>query len=185
MTSYTQKLNAFTPTKTWTVTDSGLSWQDEDKDMKSGLLKWEDIRSVRLRFEPSRAETRRVAMHIYTPVQHTITNIHYAGIMDFNLQKEEFSAFVKAFHVAIPKDTTTTFYSGSTKAGYFGNVLVSVAILLFLLFLAPIMAITGIPGATSIFRIVLILFFFPLLIRFLIRNKPSTYTPGSLPEKML
>lgn len=185
MTSYTQKLNAFQPRKTWTVSDKGLEWQDQEKDMKSGVLKWDDIRSVRLRFEPSRAETRRVALHIYTPVQHTITNIHYGGMMDFRLQKREFRQFVEAFHAAIPVGTNITFHSGSTPRAYVGNAVVSLGILIFLLFLAPIMTITGIPGATSIFRIVMILIFLPILAKVLIKNKPSTYTADKLPENML
>ncbi len=76
---YTYRLNAFKPTVTWEVTKSGLVWSDDKGG--AGEIPWESIKSVRLRAEPSRAETRRVVLHIYTPIDHPISNIHYNGPM--------------------------------------------------------------------------------------------------------
>lgn len=185
MTSYTQKLNAFTPRKTWTIEPTGVRWQDEEKEKKSGFIEWDDIRSVRLRFEPSRAETRRVALHIYTPIQHSITNIHYGGVMNFQLQKDEFERFVSAFHEAIPSETSATFHKGSTMGAWIGNIAITVGILLLLLFLAPLISLTGMPGGTSIFRIVIILIFLPIVFKMLKTNKPETYRPEDWPREML
>ncbi len=184
-TSYTQKLHAFKAQTKWTVEADGVRWEELEKEEKSGFIRREDIKSVRLRFEPSRAETRRVGLHIYTPMDHIITNINYGGMLDFELQAEPFKAFVSAFHDMFPDDTSTIFHSGSTKAAFIGNVLVTFFTLLLLMFLAPIVSITGIPGGTSIFRIVIILIFLPILFKVLNKNRPKTYRPNQWPREML
>lgn len=184
--TYRHRLNAFKPTILWTVEDGGVGWaEQEEEGGKSGFIPIEKITSVRLRYEPSRAETRRVGLHIYAPYDHHITNIDYEGIMDFEHKPKEFAAFVKAFHALFPPDTKTVFHSGSTMRAYIGNAVITLLILVFLLFLAPLISLTGIPGGTSIFRIVMILIFLPILAKVLIKNKPTTYRPDALPEQML
>lgn len=181
--TYTQRLNAFAPTKTWEVAPQGLIWSDDKGEI--GEITWENIKSVRLRFEPSRAERRRIGLHIYTPIKHTITNIHYKGVMDFVAQKDTFRVFVMEFHKGFPKDTQTVFHKGSTRGAYIGNLLITLLIFAFLFLLAPLLALTGIPGAASIVRIGIILICVPVLLSALVKNKPNIYTPKILPLKML
>ena len=183
--TYTQKLHAFAPEKTWTIEPDGVRWEDHDEDARTRFIPWNKIKSVRIRFEPSRAETRRIAFRIYTPIEHTITNINFAGLMNFELQEKEFRNFVLAFHEAIPNDTDTVFHKGSTKAAWLGNFAITIAVLMLMMFIAPLVSVTGVPGATSIFRIVMIVIFFPLLIKLLIRNRPETYTRDTVPTELL
>lgn len=180
---YTQRLNAFTPTTRWEVVSHGLVWSDDKGG--AGEIPWEKIQSVRLRYEPSRAEGRRVGLHIYTPMDRPITNIHYKGPMNFHVQNEAFRVFVMAFHKGFPKDTQTIFYKGSTRAAYIGNVLITLAVFAFLFLLAPLLALTGIPSAGSIVRIGIIIISIPVLLSLLVQNKPDTYTPKDLPLEML
>lgn len=180
---YTQRLNAFEPTKAWEVVPQGLIWSDNKGG--SGEIPWQKIQSVRLRFEPSRAEHRRVGLHVYTPMDHTITNIHYKGPMTFVAQKDTFRAFVIAFHAGFPEDTSTIFYKGSTHGAYIANTVITLLIFAFLFFLAPLLALTGIPGAGSIVRIGIIIISVPVLLSALVKNKPDTYRPGNVPWKML
>lgn len=181
--TYTQRLNAFEPTKTWEVVSQGLVWSDDKGG--AGEISWEKIKSVRLRFEPSRAERQRVGLHIYTPIDHTITNIHYKGVMNFTAQKDSFRVFVMEFHKGFPKDTQTVFHKGSTRGAYIGNTIVTLLIFAFLFLLAPLLTLTGIPSAGSIARIGIIILCVPVLLSALVKNKPDTYTPKDLPLGML
>ena len=185
--TYTQRLNALTPTRTWTVNPDGLSWEDvkDDQLVGRGTVPLDTIRSVSLRFEPSRAERRRVALHLNGIGRHIITNIDYRGLLNFRHQPEDFRAFVAAVHDLFPANSPTTFHAGSTWPSYIGNAVLSVLILLFLLLIAPILSVTGIPAATTIGRIAIIAFFAPTLIRVLIRNRPRNYRPDDWPERML
>ncbi len=180
---YRQRVNAFNPTTTWEVVDSGLTWSD-NKGGK-GQITWDCIQKVRLRMEPSRAETRRVALHIYTPQDHAITNIDYRGPLNFQEQTDEFREFVVAFHEGFARDTHTVFHKGSTKAAYIGNLLITLFIFGFLFFIAPLMSLTGIPSSGSILRIVIILLLIPVLLKMMINNKPATYSLNKIPMGML
>jgi hypothetical protein len=183
LASYTHKPNAFSPKITWEVVATGLKWRDEKG--KSGELLLGKITDVRLRHEPSRAETRRIGLTIHAPYEFAITNIDYKGPMNFKCQPEEFRNFVQAFHQIFAPDTQTLFHKGSTKGAFVFNIVITVLVLIFLLFLAPIISLTGIPGATSIFRIGMILLFLPLLLRSLRKNKPEHYQPDAPPMDML
>ena len=180
---YTHRLNAFKPTTTWEVVDGGLSWTDDKGG--AGEIPWAKIKSVRLRMEPSKAESRRVALHVYTPRDHAITNIDYRGPLTFNVQRDEFRDFVTAFHKGFPADTATVFHKGSTRAAYIGNILISLGLFAFIFFLAPLLSLTGVPSAGSILRIVTIIILIPILLSMLIKNKPATYDPDDIPMEML
>ena len=183
MAKYSHRLNAFKPTLTWEVTKGGLVWSDE-KD-GAGEIPWGKIKSVRLRAEPSRAETRRVVLHVYTPIDHPISNIHYKGPMNFHAQKDEFRSFVLAFHKAFPKGTETIFHKGATRGAYIANALITLGVLAFLFLLAPLLALTGIPSAGSIVRIIIIILFVPILLSMLVKDKPDTYEPDEVPLSLL
>ena len=180
---YTHRLHAFKPTTTWEVVEDGLTWTDNKGG--SGKIPQGKIKSVRLRMEPSRAETRRVALHVYTPRDHAITNIDYRGPLSFNVQRDEFRDFVTAFHKSFPADTKTIFHKGSTHAAYIGNILISLALFALIFFLAPLLSLTGIPSAGSVVRIITIIILIPVLLSMLIKNKPATYDPDDIPMDML
>lgn len=180
---YSQKLNAFKPRKTWSLNKDGLVWHDEKGDR--GDIPYDAIKSVRLRLEPSRAETRRIAMHIYTPIDHVITNIDYKGPMNFKANTTAFRDFVIAFHEGFPKTSETVFFKGSTRGSYIANAIIVLVTLAFLFFLAPLLSLTGIPSIASIARIGLVVLFLPVLLSLLVKNKPATYDPETVPVDML
>lgn len=187
--TYSQRLHAFKPMKTWTVEPGGLRWADKDKDTNqdaaTGFIGWTDITSVRLRFEPSRAERRRTALHVYTPIDHAITNINYRGPLNFELQQDEFRAFVDAFHAGAAGHANIAFHKGSTMGAYIGNILIIVFTILLLLLVSELVVLTGVPGLTTIVRIGIILLLAPTLIKLIKRNKPATYMPEDWPKDML
>ncbi len=180
---YTHRLNAFKPTTTWEVAESGLVWSDDKGG--NGNIPWGKIKSVRLRYEPSRAETRRVGLLIHAPYPVSITNIDYKGPLNFKLQKDGFKDFVLAFHAGFPQDSQTVFYKGSTRAAYVGNLLITLLVMVFIFFLAPLLSLTGVPSLSSIVRIAIIILLIPILINLLVKNKPDTYSAPHVPMEML
>lgn len=183
--TYTHKPHAFAPETIWTLTQDGLNWQQTDKDKRSGTIAYKDIKMVRIRYEPTRYERKRVGLSIHAGRLYHITNIGYGGVLDFVNQSESFNPFVKSFHDGFPANTKTKFYKGSTWAAMIGNLAITIFVLLLLFFLAPIISVTGIPGGTAIFRIILILFFLPVLFLLIKRNWPREYRQETFPEEML
>lgn len=183
--SYEQKLHAFKPKCRWFVEADNLRWETLEGQSRNGTIPFDRIKWVRLRYEPTRPETRRVALHIHTPTKHTITNIHYASILNFKAQKEEFETFLEAFHAAIPSSSSIKFYRGSTWPAFIGVSLLTIVIGALLLFTPPLISVTGVPGETFIFRLVIILIFLPILIRYFIKNRPQTYKPDDWPRDIL
>lgn len=183
MITYTQRLNALTRPTTWRVSEKGLFWNEEGG--KSGEIPWSKVRNVRLRFEPTRFETRRVTLHFQAPYPFQISNIEYQGIGNFKPQPDEFRAFVEGFHKFIPRTAGIRFRVGSTWPAYVMNVVITIGVVTLLLALAPIAQATGMPGGIVLTRIVLILIFLPVLFKFLWLNRPRSYDPDHLPQKML
>ena len=180
---YTQRLNQFTPTRTWTLTPKALQWHD-DKGA-SGEIELSKVKEVRLRFEPSRAETRRFAMHINAGTTTTITNINYRGVMDFEARSDEFRNFVIAFHKALASTNPSVIYhQGSTTGAYIGNVLLSLFVFGIIIFAFFFFLFAGVVWVALV-KLVIILALIPTLIRFLKRNRPGTYRPDDIPAELL
>ena len=59
---YRQRLHQFTKARTWETNETELCWSEDDGN--SGVIPYSEIRSVRLRFEPTRVEQDRYAMRI-------------------------------------------------------------------------------------------------------------------------
>lgn len=179
---YTQKLHQFVPERTWQVGDTELSWHDAKG--QSGRIPYASVKSVRLRFEPSRAERRRYAMRIDAIPQAAITNIHYDGIYDFKDQSETYRPFVEAFHEKLLKaNPNVQFRSGSTPFAYVGNILLTIWIFAMLAIAAMFLFAIGLTWLV-VLKLAIIIFFLPALFRLLKKNKPSTYDPLDIPEDL-
>lgn len=180
---YTQRLHQFVTERTWTVGDDALTWRDVKGG--GGRVPYSAIRSVRLRFEPTRAERRRYAMRIDAGTELAITNIHYAGIYDFKDQSEMFRPFVEAFHTKLKAANPNVKYlSGSTPAAYVMNILLTIWIFAMLAIAAIFLFSIGVGWLVAV-KVGLILFFMPALFRLLKKNKPSTYDPQHIPESLV
>lgn len=180
---YTQRLNAFSRPTTWQVDQAGIYWNNDRGEQ--GEIPWSKLRRVRLRFEPSRFETRRIALHFDAPYPFKISNIDYRGFGDFKAHSTEFRAFVDAFHRHVPRNAGIQFRVGSTWGAYVMNIVITLAVVLLLLALAPIISVTGMPGGIVLARLVIILIFLPVVFKLLWLNRPRDYDPDQLPEAML
>lgn len=180
---YTQKLHQFVPERTWHVDDKALSWLDVKGGV--GRIPFETIRSVRLRFEPTRAERRRYAMRIDAGTEVAVTNIHYAGIYDFKDQSDSYRPFVEAFHRALSTaNPNVKYHSGSTPFAYVMNILLTIWIFAMLAIAAMFLLATGLIWLVVI-KLGIIVFFLPALFRLLKKNKPSTYEPLDIPDSLV
>lgn len=183
MTEYIQKRHKFDPEYVWSITPQGVMRQSEGSP--DYLIPFSRIQSVRLRQEPTRVQPKRVGFHIYTPQDHVITNEHYIGIYDFEDRTQSFENFLDAFHSAFPKDTDVTFHKGSTQGAFIGNIAIILAVFLLLFAVSPLFAVTGIPGASFIVKILLLIVYLPIALRMIWKNKPQRYDPQHWPRDML
>ena len=178
---YTQRLHQFTKTRTWEANETELSWSDEDG--RSGVIPYSEIQSVRLRFEPSRAEKNRYAMRIYTPQEWVITNINFRGIMDFEDQSDDYAAFVEDFHRQLaPVNPKTRFLAGSTMGAWIGNFVISVFVLIVLLGIALLALMGGLIWLVAV-KAAILIFYIPVMVRLILKNKPASYEPMRLPAQ--
>lgn len=181
--TYTQRLHQFTKSRSWEIRQDGLSFVEEND--REGLIPWTSITAIRLRFEPSRAETRRYAMRIKAGVEYTITNVNYRGIMDFEEQSAEFAEFVHELHNMLSqKNPSVVYRSGSTLPAYIANVLLSVFVLLILLVIGYIFLRSGLYGIVAV-KTVIILFYIPTMLVLLKKNRPRPYDPTDIPSDLI
>lgn len=180
---YTHRLHQFTKTRCWEIREDGLGFVDEND--REGLIPWRSVSHVRLRFEPSRAETRRYAMRIKAGIEYTITNIHYRGIMDFQEQSLEFAHFVHAFHDMLQRKNPNVIYrSGSTLPAYIANVLLSIFVLLLLLVIGYFFLRSGLYGLVAV-KTAILLFYIPTMLVLLRKNRPRRYDPSDIPVDLI
>jgi hypothetical protein len=176
---YVQKLSHHSATRTWYLDQLGVHWSDNNGE--TGRIAYEAIKSVRLRFEPSRAERRRYAMRFLASRNHIITNINYRGMMDFVDQSPQFHKFITSFHTNLHSvNPHVEYYSGSTKGAYIGNLALTLFVLVMIVLAALFFISIGMVWVAGI-KVIIILFYLPTLFRLLARNRPSSYLPNKIP----
>lgn len=183
---YTQRLHHFTSTRTWEISPDALSWTTDDGG--KGRIPLEAINSIRLRFQPTRAEMGRYAMLIRagkSNQEFTITNIQYNGPMSFQKKSEEFCNFVNEVHKAVSaKNPDVDYLAGSTHGAYAGNVTLNILILGVLAVVAVYVILSGV-WALILVKALILAFYVPTMLSQLKRNFPGRYDPANLPARLL
>lgn len=183
---YTQRLHHFTGTRTWKISPDALSWTTDDGG--KGRIPLEAINSVRLRFQPTRAEMGRYAMLIHagkSNQEFTITNIHYKDPMNFQKKSDEFRSFVNEVHTAVSaKNPETEYLAGSTYGAYAANLALNIFIIGLLAVVAWYIILSGV-WALIVVKALIILFYVPTMLFQLKRNFPSRYDPANLPARLI
>lgn len=183
MTSYTHRLNLLNPERTWTVKPEGLAWEREGA---SGLIDYQAVDAILLKYAPSKLELRRVSMTLRIGRDsHEITNIHFKGPLQTERKSEEFEAFVWALNDAIQNaGHSVKCRAGRTVAGYLAMVVLSLILVLSVLAGVVLYMTDAISGDVGL-RFGLVLVFLPILVRDLRVNYPRSYSPGELPQSIL
>lgn len=185
MASYTQRLHAFVPSRTYTVTDDALLWRDGKGG--SGRLAYADLAEVRLSYAPTRVQKNRYFMTLSTghdkPLQ--ISNEDYRGLADFQDRSLSYRVFVDELYRAIAAANSSVCYrSGSSKARHMLHWAITLFLILVLATAAMVLLATGLYWLIVV-KLAVIAYFLPLLRRYLRLNTPNAYDPLALPESML
>ena len=182
---YRIKAHAFVGPRTYRLTDDALTWEDDGKPL-DGVF-YDDIAEVRLAYFPTRAATNRYRARIVFRrggmVQ--IFNTDYRGFLDFHEQNAGYVAFIAELHRRLAARGKDVVYRlGNSPAAYLGNILLTIFIFAMIAFAFFFFVAVGI-GWVAVVKLVVVLAFVPVLIRYLQRARPGTYDPLKLPAAAL
>jgi hypothetical protein len=184
-TVYRFRANAFVGERTYRLTEDALTWEQAGKPL-DGVF-YDEIAEVRMSYAPTRVSTNRYRTQIIFRKggMAELFNTHYAGFADLPEKNAEYNAFVRELHRRLAeKGTQTTFHQGSSRAGYAANMLLTIFIFAGLAFVFVFFLNFGLIWIAAV-KLAIILFFLPVLIRFMRRSKPGTYDPRALPAAVL
>ena len=180
---YTYRRSAFDEETTVTAGEQGL---EIERAGAARTLPYAEVASVRLSYSPTRFDDSRYECRIQRRGGDglLITSTSYKGFASFENRKAEYRDFVVLLHERLGGWRGVRFLRGDLPLRYWlslgcgGGGLVLLAIFLFA---TGLMYVTGIALA----KLVLLLLMLPLGIRYARTNKPSTYDPAALPERLL
>ena len=180
-TVYRLRANAFVKPRTYRLTDDALTWE-EDGGKSDGVF-YDGIAEVRLAFVPTRISTNRYRARIIFRAggMAELFNTDYRGFADLAEHNAEYAAFLTELHRRI----------GDPRQGYrippgqqrrrlrlrcqgltiFIFIMIALAFLLLFSWGGPLVAIV---------KLVIVLFFVPVLVRYIRRARPGTVLPDPL-----
>jgi hypothetical protein len=144
------------------------------------------IQKLRLAYEPSRFQTNRFRCYLYNSGGKcaTIQNEHYEGIASFTDRSDSYVHFTRALISRIAAvNPTCTFSAGTSQLNWWGQA-IFLTVVFGLLALVMLFLYSAI-GPLVIIKLVIIALFIPVVIRWFVRNKPKTFSPGTVPDKLL
>lgn len=183
--SYTYRQSILTKPWTFTLNDTALVWQEEDKPAR--MIPFSSIIRLQPKFDPTRVQLNRHIMQVYTHNGQVIkiASMTYKGISDFADQAADYASFIHALHDKLATaNPSVEFKKGITQLGYMASVGVLVFLIL-LLVIAVGFILTGTVNAIIVIKLLFLLYFIPTLIGYLRRNKPQVYDPRNLPESIV
>lgn len=182
---YRLKANAFTGMRTYRLTDEALTWEEEGKPL-DGVF-FDEISEVRLAFAPTRVAPNRYRAQIVLRRGGMVElfNLDYVGFANFAAHDADYAAFLTELHRRLAaRGKNVVYRRGNTVAGYIFNVGLTVFIFVAIAFAFIFLVNVGGPGI-AIVKLGIILFFVPLLVRYIRRARPGTYDPLALPRDVL
>jgi len=184
-TVYRLKANAFVGKRVYRLTEDALTWEEEGKPL-DGVF-YDEISEARLAFTPTRMATNRYRAQFVLRRGGMVElfNLNYAGIGNFPAQDREYVAFVTELHRRLAaKGKDIAYRRGNSVAAYIGNIALTIFIFGTLAFVFLFLINFGGPWI-AIAKLAIILFFVPVLVRYMLRAKPGTYDPLALPADVL
>jgi hypothetical protein len=184
-TVYRLRANAFVNPRLYKLTDNALTWEEEGKKL-DGVF-YDDIGEIRLAYAPTRLATNRYQAQVIFREggMAELFNTDYRGFADLAEQNEAYVAFIRELHRRVAAASkTTVFRRGNSSLGYVMNILLCVFIaagLAFVLYMLPVFDV----GWLVTVKLAIILFFLPVLYRYMQRAKPGSYDPLALPDDVL
>ncbi len=185
-TVYRLRANAFVKPRTYRLTDDALTWQEDGAEKPDGVF-YDDISEVRLAFAPTRVATNRYRAQIIFRAggMAELFNMDYLGFASFAEHNAEYAAFLTELHRRLAaRGKAIVFRQGNSVGAYVGNILLTIFIFAAIAFALFFLVSWGGPWV-AVAKLAIILFFVPVLIRYIRRAKPGTYDPLALPAAVL
>ncbi len=181
---HTVRVSAFEPERTWKLHgDTLIMATSGQNEIPIPLHK---ISQVRLAFEPTRFQRNRFRCYLYNQsyIAATIQNESYKGIATFEDHSESYTEFLNTLIPRIASlSPNAKFITGTSYLAWIGNAIFITISFSFLLLVLFLMASAISP--LIILNLLLIAFFIPTLFRWFKRNKPSSFSPHSIPVNLL
>ena len=151
-------------------------------------IPFDRVRRVRIAWAPSRSQPGRLLMELSgSRSRVTLSNMHYAGLADFEDRSERFYPLIWMVTLGVRRaNPAAEFRAGERVEFYWPLLLVSfgmLAVLASVLFALPVNA--GNLAATSILKGVFILISLPLLFGWAWKSRPRSFDPDTDLDEMV
>ena len=183
---YTTKNNALTSAQTWMLDGASLRIEHRTGG-KPRVIPLSAIRSVRLDFAPSRPERNRYRCTLLATGFFGLEfyNRTYQAPFVFEDTSPEYVAFIRALHAAmIVHSPRCRYYAGAGWGSYVLNLLATAWIGLCFAAISWFLSRVNLTWMIAI-KVALLLFYMPVLVHWLHRNRPREYEPEVIPPDVL
>jgi hypothetical protein len=168
---YTNRVDFRQADITYELTEAGIN-------SNVGLLPFKDIEAIHLSYEPTKYYGNIFKCAITAKNRSfTLSNRRYISIGNFDYQSERYRDFVKMLHTQLAHQNTA-FTSGKSKTRYWLELPISVTVFTILFFIISAFA-------TPIVGLIFIAIVLYKLVPYYRLNKPTTYTPDTIPTNLL
>ncbi len=184
-TTYRLRANAFVKPRIYRLTEDALTWE-EDGQKPDGVF-YDGISEIRLAFAPTRVATNRYRAQIIFRQggMAELFNMDYLGFANFAEHDAEYVAFLTELHRRLAaRGKNVVFRQGNSVGAYIGNVALTVFIFAAIALAFLLLLQWGGPWV-AVAKLAIVLFFVPLLVRYIRRAKPAIYDPLALPPDAL
>lgn len=182
--SYSYKPSSFGAPLEFTLKTEGLEWRI---GTRSGLVRYDQIRRVRLSFRPVTMQTYRFTADLWSEGIPCIriASTSWRGIVEQTRQDEAYTAFIVELHRRIAAaGTQPRFSTGVPSVRYWFGLVVFVAVALGLAWLSVRALSLGEWGGVALIGGFFALFLWQLG-GFFRRNRPGVYRPDDVPGLVL
>lgn len=187
LATYSFRPNAFVEERQFILTPLKLLWFDGDPSKKLlNELALIDIIELKLRYAPSRFQLSRCTAQAVMRRGGSllIASGHYQGPGAFEDRTAHYEPFVRALAPALANaHPTAKFTRGYQRSSLLLAAMLSVAALLGLIALSPVVLAVGLPAIVPL--AMLVLFSGPAALAEVRRNWPGTYDPRAIPGDLL
>jgi hypothetical protein len=145
-----------------------------------------DIVEIRLRFDPTRFDTRRYRcdLHTRSGQEATIWSTHFLSVAQFEDRRASFVSLVRALASGVAlANPGCRFVGGRPPLTYWMELGFLAITMLFLV--AALTLLEGAIGSFIWFRLLLVAFWVPLVITYTRRNWPRRFDPTNIQDALL
>lgn len=181
---YSFRENVATQLNTLALDKEGISSLCNER---SRYYLYKDIKSISLKYDPTRVQTNRYLMDIeFKNVPRLrVINSSYEGFADFKDLSNQYHGFVTALHKKLTaKDLNIQYKAGASSLSYAASVLCLIFACVILLFSSGYLLLSGMLWIVFI-KLILMVVYLPAAWKYMKRNKPRNYQPDNIPAELL